>query len=161
MKPFSILRINSKSPYQVTWAEGDFEFYTANGLHYNISFMQEPPIGGCETYQIIISKLNNIHAPLDINIKGTILTIIDEFFLTNEDVLLYICDTSDGREATRNRLFLKWFEEAEQMQRFTIRTASSIIEGEGFYAAIIVENRNIKLQAILEDFERTAKELSK
>ena len=41
-------------------------------------------------------------------------------------------------------------------ERFTIRTASAIVEGKGFYAAIIVENRNPLLETIIADFESTA-----
>ena len=75
-------------------------------------------------------------------------------------MLLYLCDDSDGREKTRNRLFLTWFEKHADQERFTIRTASTTIEGHGFYAAIIVENRNPMLKAITEDFENTTQILT-
>ena len=39
---------------------------------------------------------------------------------------------SDGREANRNRLFLAWFKKHAAPERFTIRTASAIVEGKGF-----------------------------
>jgi len=44
--------------------------------------------------------------------------------------------------------------------RFTICAANTIIEGHGFYAAIIVENRNPKLKAITEEFETIAQALT-
>ena len=44
--------------------------------------------------------------------------------------------------------------------RFTIRTANAIGEGKGFYAAIIVENRNPLLETIIADFESTAQALT-
>ena len=44
--------------------------------------------------------------------------------------------------------------------RFTIRTASAVVEGKGFYAAIIVENRNPLLETIIADFENTAQALT-
>ena len=75
-------------------------------------------------------------------------------------MLLYICDTSDSREAARNRLFLRWFEETADPERFTIKTASATIEGQGIYAAIIVENRNPLTKAIIDDFEQTAQMLT-
>ena len=74
--------------------------------------------------------------------------------------MLYLCDDKDGREAKRNRLFLSWFNKYADPERFIIRTASAIIEGKGFYAAIIVENRNPKVQAIIDDFEQVAKALT-
>ena len=71
-----------------------------------------------------------------------------------------ICDDSDGREAKRNRLFLSWFNKFAEPGRFTICAANTIIEGHGFYAAIIVENRNPKLKAITEEFETIAQALT-
>lgn len=71
-------------------------------------------------------------------------------------LLLYVCDTSDNREAARNRLFIRWFKQSAQPDRFTIRSASTTIEGQGFYAAIIVENRNPLLTDITADFDKTA-----
>lgn len=74
--------------------------------------------------------------------------------------MLYICDTSDGREAHRNRLFVKWFEEFATPERFTMKTANATVEGQGFYAAIIVENSNPMLEAIVIDFNQTAESLT-
>ena len=71
-----------------------------------------------------------------------------------------MCDDSDGREANRNRLFLSWFNKFAEPGRFTICAANTVIEGTGFYAAIIVENRNPLLETIIEDFERTAQALT-
>lgn len=92
--------------------------------------------------------------------KNTTLIIVDAFFRENLDGLLYMCDTSDSREAARNRLFLRWFEESAEPDRFTIKTASAVIEGQGIYAAIIVENRNPLAKAIVDDFELTAQMLT-
>ena len=63
-------------------------------------------------------------------------------------------------EKGNHYIFLRWFEKHAEPGRFTIRTANAIIEGEGFYAAIIVENRNPKIQAITTDFEETARTLT-
>ena len=41
-----------------------------------------------------------------------------------------------------------------------MRTANAIVEGQGFYAAIIVENSNPKLDAIVKDFNQTAESLT-
>ena len=125
-----------------------------------LAFIENDPLGGCETYQLSISNQNKLHASYDPDVKNTTLVIVDEFFRENLDGLLYMCDTSDSREAARNRLFLRWFEEYADPERFIIKTASAIIEGQGIYAAIIVENRNPLAKAIIDDFEMTAKMLT-
>ena len=161
MNDLSLDYINTKSPYLVKRADdGDYVFQTAKGVIYGIGFIENDPLGGCETYQLSISNQNKLRASYDPDVKNTTLIIVDAFFRENLDGLLYMCDTSDSREAARNRLFLRWFEESAEPERFTIKTASAVIEGQGIYAAIIVENRNPMTQAIIDDFELTAKMLT-
>ena len=156
MKQLNINRINSISPYEVRIDGLQLTFETVHGLHYEVRFFAEQPIGGCETWQFSFAKANRENAPEDPYVRFTLFAIIDEFFTENDNVLLYICDTTDGRETARNRLFIKWFKQSAQPNRFTIRTASTIVEDQGFYAAIIVENRNPLLTDITADFDRTA-----
>ncbi len=153
--------INARAPYPVEPIKHGFTFETIAGIHYEITFEEDQPIGECETYQFIIDKIESERSPHDANVEQTILTILDEFFIENLDVLLYLCDTSDDRQAGRNRLFLTWFKRNASPDRFTIRTADTEVEGMRIYAAIIVENRNPKLQAITEDFDATAEALQK
>ena len=161
MHNLSLEYINTKSPYLVKRADdGDYVFQTVKGVIYGVGFIENDPLGGCETYQLSISNQNRVHASYDPDVKNAILIIVDEFFRENLDGLLYICDTSDSREAVRNRLFLRWFEESAEPERFIIKTASTTVEGQGIYAAIIVENRNPLAQAIIDDFESTAQMLT-
>ena len=157
MIELSLEKINIQSPYEVSYApNGDFVFATNLGIHYLISFESETPMGGCDTFQFVIQKLDQQRSPHDAKVEQAILAILNVFFEEHLDVLLYMCDDSDGREANRNRLFLAWFKKHAAPERFTIRTASAIVEGKGFYAAIIVENRNPLLETINADFESTA-----
>ena len=153
--------INERTHYYVMLSpKGNYIFETKQGIHYSISFEEETPFGGCCSYQFIIDKIDRVHSPHDPDVEQTILVLIDEFFRAHLNVLLYICDTSDGRESKRNRLFLSWFNKHAQPNRFTIRTAEAFVEGQGFYAAIIVENRNPKLADIIDDFNQTVEALT-
>ena len=161
MIELSLEKINLQSPYKVSYApNGDFVFATNLGIHYLISFENETPLGGCDTFQFVIQKLDQQRSPHDAKVEQAILAILNVFFEEHLDVLLYMCDDSDGREANRNRLFLAWFKKHAAPERFTIRVASAIVEGKGFYAAIIVENRNPLLETIIDDFESTARALT-
>lgn len=154
-------QINAQSPYEVSYApNGDFVFATHLGIHYLISFEMEQPVGGCDTFQVVIQKVDHQRSPHDAKVEMAILAILDVFFSEHLNVLLYMCDDSDGREANRNRLFLAWFKKHAAPERFTIRTANAIVEDKGFYAAIIVENRNPLLQNIITDFEMTTQALT-
>ena len=161
MIQLSLDRINERAHYYVMLSpRGGYIFETQSGIHYTISFEDDTPIGGCGTYQFIIERMERERSAHDPMVEQTILAIIDEFFAENLNVLLYICDDSDGREANRNRLFLSWFKKHADPNRFAIRAANAIVEGKGFYAAIIVETRNPMLEDILDDFENTAKALT-
>ena len=162
MIDFSLKNILEKSPYDITLSEVGFIFRTDNDVHYRVSFDEEDIIlGGCKTYQLILQNVEHKRTPYDPKVELTVLAIIEEFFRSNLYVLLYICDTSDGKEGGRNRLFLRWFERHASPEQFTIKTAKAQVENEYIYAAIIVENRNPMLKAITDDFEQTANMLEK
>lgn len=55
---------------------------------------------------------------------------------------------------------VRWFEEFATPNRFTMETANATVDGQGFYAAIIVENTNPMLEAIVSDFKQTAESLT-
>ena len=157
MIDFSLKHILDNSPYDITLSDAGFIFQTDFGIHYRVSFDKEDIVlGGCDTYQLILHNVEHLRPAHDPKVEQTVLAIIDEFFRSNLEVLLYICDTSDGKEGSRNRLFLRWFERNAAPGRFSICTAKAIIENETVYAAIIVENRNPKLKEITTDFEKTA-----
>lgn len=161
MIDFSLKYIQANSPYDITMADGKFVFCTDYGIHYVVSFDEESIVlGGCKTYQFILQKVERTRSPHDAKIEATVLAIIDEFFRSNQHVLLYICDTSDGKESSRNRLFLRWFERHAAPNQFTICTANAKVEDEMFYVTIIVDNRNPNLQAIADEFKATAEVLT-
>lgn len=160
MIKISLEDINLKSPYEITLNNGDFDFTTDNGTRYSVSFLEDVPLGGCDTYQFGFRKREDSHTGYDSKVRDTLITIIEQFFAENDNVLLYICDTSDGREEKRNRLFIRWFEEFATPERYTLKTANAIVEGQGFYAAIIVENCNPMLESIISDFIQTEESLT-
>lgn len=162
MNSLSLVRINNKAPYKVSISRNEcfYVFTTDQGIIYSISFSEEYEIGGCLSYQFSIDNIAREHGSYDGKIKDTIIAIIEDFFLENQDVLLYICDTSDNREAARNRLFLRWFEQYS-LGKFTICTANSKVEDTYFYMAIIIANDNPQKDSVTLDFETTAKALKK
>ena len=73
----------------------------------------------------------------------------------------YVCDRMKPFQLDRINKIAPYKVKVEgkqsaQPDRFTIRSASTTIEGQGFYAAIIVENRNPLLTNITADFDKTA-----
>mgnify|MGYP000001291129 FL=1 len=160
MIKFSLAKLQQNSPYELFYSDGDFSFVTDNGLHYSVSFSEESSLGNCDTYQLIIRRIDKDYNGYDSKVEKTILSIVNEFFRSNLYVLLYICDTSDHREGVRNRLFLNWFDRNAEPGAFVIRTANAKVENEEIYAAIIVDRRNPKLNDVLTEFAAMADVLS-
>lgn len=157
MIKFSLRRLLEYSPYELILSGDEFRFQTDFGIHYSVSFSKEDIIlGGCGTYQLIIRKIEDARSRHDPKVEATILAIIHEFFRSNLEVMLYLCDTSDGREESRNRLFLSWFDKYIEKNCFTICKAHAEVEGEGLFLCIIIDNRNPNLKAITTDFEEKA-----
>lgn len=136
-------------------------FETEQKIVYAISFSEEFEIGGCMSYQFSIGNANGSHGSMDIKIRKTIIAIIENFFELNSNVLLYICDNSDHRERARAKLFIRWFNDYNAKQHYTIRTANAKVENQEIYAAIIVDNSNSLLKKIMDEFSKMHKTLSK
>lgn len=161
MNSLSLIRINQIAPYEVL--DGgflSFRFKTDDNVLYDISFMEDMEIAGCQSYQFSIRRLTEDYSGHDAKVKDTVIAILAEFFYTNNDILLYICDDSDGRESVRSRLFLRWFKECESNARFEIKSADATIEGKGFFAAIILRKDHPHYMEIVSEFDIVASNLT-
>lgn len=138
----------------------NYMFLISYGVLYAISFSEEFEFAGIMSYQFSLARLNDANKHTDPNIKSVIKSIITEFFDSNDSIMLYICDTSDGKEAVRNRLFLHWLDDDDFLRRFVYRTAQAIVEGHGFYTTIIVKRENPNLESIIQDFDLSAETLT-
>lgn len=154
MNTLNLTRINELSPYEV-WqtSEGDFNFQTDFDVLYRISFRIEQTIWDDGAYEFSIINQNQKSSPNDKKVRDTIFIIIEEFFASNPDILLYQCETGDNRQAMRDRLFLRWFKEYEHSDKYFIKVSTIIAESVTNYTAVIVEKTNPQLETIIKDFD--------
>ena len=163
MNELSLSDINGKSPYRVLKGEGcgSFRFFTESRVQYAVDFIPDELIPEGESYQLIIANLNNRKSPCDLKVKDSVLIIIDEFFDKNQSTLLYICETGDGKQSMRNRLFEYWFNSYNRKMLFTLLTTSIVDEeGEVNFATLIVRNDNPKLPEIVAEFSESVRLLN-
>ena len=161
MEALAIDRINAVSPYKVSLAgEREYKFTTDRGIHYRVGFLEDESLTSCETYQFYITKETLRHSSKDEKVRPTVLCVLEEFFCANESVLLYMCDTSDGKESLRSRLFLSWFRTYEMEAKYICRDAHLEVEGIGMYAAIIFRRDNPLSAEINEEFDETLRVLA-
>ena len=153
MKRLDIDRINSRAPYNVAYdEEGAIGFVSDFGMEYSVTF--DDDFNTLYTaYWFNLSNMNHIASPSDKKIAQTVICIIEEFFRQNPDILLYFCSTADGKQAQRARLFLRWFNGAEQQKHYIIRTASVRGEQRTEYVALIAQRSNPNITEIINFFD--------
>lgn len=156
-----ITRINIYSPYKI-WSDGDiYRFETDHGIKYLVDFdLDANPY--YTAYWFNLSNPEHTKSPGDKKIAQTVVCIIEEFFRVNPNVLLYMCSTDNDQQAQRARLFLRWFNGAEQQQKYVIvatEVKGEIKKGKRLteYIAMIVPRNHPKLDEIIDRFNEEVK----
>lgn len=82
--------------------------------------------------------------------------IIENFFNMNEAALLYICESGDGKQYMRSRLFEYWFSSYQMKDKFILIPVSiEDMEGIENLAALIIRKDNPNIIDIVADFSNT------
>ena len=148
----------SNAPYILTECkdEGFYEFVTDHGVRYRLGFLPDYIIQSAESYELIIANTNAKSSPRDAKVRDTVLIVIDAFFKVNNNALLYICETSDGKQSFRNRLFQSWFATYQNKSSITLLSASiKDIDGIDNYATLIIPNSCPSYKAVIDEFTST------
>ena len=156
MKALNLSRINLISPYTVWNTTNEYYYFkTDTGAVFKIGFMDDYSIWQKGAYQFLIINESDTPSPLDRKLRDTIFCIISSFFEANPEILLYICETGDGKQEFRSRLFVRWFNAYANKNAYYLETAE-IQEGKTKnFAALIVQKSNPRLIEILEEFRET------
>lgn len=154
-----IVKINAKSSYEVAAIPGvNFvSFLTDYGVQYAIGFEKDDTsLPVTETYQFSIINVNNKKSPRDPKVRETIIAVVEDFFVENQEVMLYICETGDGKQSLRSRLFEYWFNHYKQGWNVMF-LSTSVRDEEGIlnYAAIIIRTDHPRLKEIVSEFADT------
>ncbi len=118
--------LDSPSPYNIFFKEGLYHFTTSLGRSYTCAFTEVnrflPPLFTVHDIEVYMFDFffNDPHPqikkPKDDRISVTIKSLLSDFFRSNR-VLIYICDSSDGKGMYRNKVFKNWFKSVEDRYR--------------------------------------------
>ena len=135
----SVNAINQRSPYKLEQT-GDisFMFETKHGVVYSVGFMQDVSFFSEGVYQFYLVNLSGKTIGGDDDISETVRVIIEEFFAQKEVVMLYICDTADGRQASRDRLFRAWSYSFEESKSYTLYTEGMTIDNVRYLSSVLM-----------------------
>lgn len=155
MVTLSVDKINLASPYKVVaMSKPNYvTFITDNNIRYVVGFDPTEIFSCAEAYQFYITNTDHKKSPRDPKLKETIMAVVTEFFKSSNNAMVYICDTGDGKQAMRNRLFKYWLVESPYYSN--VSTASGcVIDEDGIknYASIVIRNDHPKLRDIMDEF---------
>lgn len=101
-------------------------------------------------------NVNKIPSPRDLKMRDTVMLIIENFFNMNEAALLYICESGDGKQHMRSRLFEYWFSSYQMKDKFILMPVSiEDMEGIENFAALIIRKDNPNVLDIVAEFSNT------
>ena len=158
MEKLSLDAINAKSEYLVKKEEDEltFSFMTDNMAEIFISFEKDDILQSGFVYQFGISNPQGTKSPRDPKVRNTILAIIEEFFNKNKAALLYICETGDGMQKMRSRLFQYWFSIYNEREEYLFLPQIVYDEEENEnYAALIIRKDNPCFVELVSEFTDT------
>lgn len=132
MMTLDLQRVNACSPYVLQESSRPllYEFITDYGIDYTIGFALSDLLPGVECYEFVIINSNNRKSLRDYKLRETVYALIYEFFSQPDAVMIYLCDTSDGKQEVRQRLFASWFYSADRKYSFNY-LSSTITDDEG------------------------------
>lgn len=159
MVELSLEAINSNAPYKVLpgLKKHNYRFVSESNIEFGVSFEEdETLILSSESYQFGVFNNKGKKSPRDSKVRETIVAIVEEFFQKNQAALLYICETGDGKQAMRGRLFSYWFETYRNREAFLILPLS-INDEEGIenFAALIIRRDNPQFNDVVTEFSNT------
>lgn len=103
---------DSLRPFEYTRV-GDFyyTFTSRDGIPYNIYFipLQDVYPEFINTYSFSIEAEDTRPHPIDRRIALTVVDILKHFFENDENAMVMVCDSHDGRQLKRRNLFDRWF----------------------------------------------------
>lgn len=163
MVNISAERINLTAPYHVVdRGDGDYVYFTTDyGVRYRVGFERLDLIKSAPAYEFVIINVNQKPSPRDSKLRETVMAVVYDFFLSSELAMLYICETGDGKQSLRDRLFHFWLRTSPQYANFgTWDFAVTDEEGIRNYITLIVRNDNPKIVEVAAEITETVRLLN-
>lgn len=147
------------TPYPFTHrGEWSFEFVTNSGTIYNATFFDydylfpEFPEFAKTIYSFTLDivKGDGEHL-LDERIGLTVVEIFRNFFKEHQNVMIYVCDSSDDRHFARKKKFDFWFWKYNDGSILKVDSIA-VIENVEIYNSLLVHKQNKHVDRIIEAF---------
>ncbi len=139
-----------------------YVFQTRHGITYEVTFkasgylFEEYNLLQENTFEFSVLVADNPMdrtPPSDKLIPATIASIFRDFFKSRDQIVVYICDTSDGRASVRNRKFNQWFDWYKGTTFLKIDMQLGQDEaGQTYFTAMILRTDHPKIGEVVSTF---------
>jgi hypothetical protein len=138
-----------------------YAFETDNEISYEVKFVPSGYIFEEEhpardfTYEFVIGVVENNtgkNPPLDKKIPHTIALIFQDFFQENRNVGVYICDSSDDKQAFRFRKFNIWFNLFKGTAYYKFDATFPDKDGAVIYTSLIMRLDNPNYKVVVDGY---------
>lgn len=154
MKQLNTNLINRYAPYKVEFDKDAYIFETDYDIQYAVWFERDPVSESMPAYWFNLTNRSLKASPGDVKIRNTVILIIEEFFRSNPDILLYMCDSANDQQAMRSRLFLRWFNAYGRQEEYYTRTEMVKDGMEENYIAIILKRTHPHFLSVVDVFDK-------
>jgi hypothetical protein len=122
-------------------------FMVKYAIRFKLSFyvLDTAPAIADHVYELVIARIDKPDGliPPDEQILHTIAQIAEHFFKTEENIVIYVCDDSDGKGNARKRKFDGWYAYLNFEGRGFMKLDQVFNEADGFaYSAALIFKGN-------------------
>jgi hypothetical protein len=143
-----------------------YVFATRLGIIYEIKFKPSPYINIFDKkiseyiFEFVIEVSENEtgkNPPFDSKVSRTIAEIFKEFLLKHDNnIALYICDSSDGKQELRKRKFDEWYEKYQDNTFAKMNEKLKDSKGNFYLISMILQYKNPRRVQIIDAFLKLA-----
>ena len=145
---------SSLHPYRY-WIEDDkYLFRTPSGVLYVAYFLDLSSLAE-NLFTFIFDRVSmGDKGVIDTQVCDTVCTILASFFKEHINSILIVCDSADGREKARMRLFNAWFDRIAPEGLIKVDRTGRTSSYELFVSILLCQDNPAKeqLKALLEDY---------
>jgi len=148
--PYSFIELDKLS-YQFSTDHGIV--YDANFVDYSFLFPEYPEFSkDVYTFNLEVVKGNIYEQAMDAKIAKTVIAIFLTFFNSKQNIVIYICDTTDDRQFARKRKFDTWFWRYNDGS-FLKEDGLAVISDVPIYNSLLVHKQNKYIDSIIKAFQ--------
>ena len=147
------MELNSQLPYDLVQEGLTYFFVNKDGIKYRAYFRDISAYypHSADTNTFSFEPETTKKHPVDNRISATIVEILRRFFEKEENAMIMVCDSVDGKEEKRRKLFDRWFEKHAD-DSILKYDASAPLEDYRLYISIYFKKTNPNKTLLLQSF---------